>query len=272
MGLPEEDLFSISEIYHENTKERAMVLPLLGNVPRERGPWHRAFKKYPHRNAIRLEKPVPGPSPGFEETARRRRSIRDFSGDPISLDELARLLYFSNGITGSLQSGDSLIPLRASPSAGALYPIEVYPFVAAVSGIEQGVYHYEVEGHALEHLRSGSFSEDLYEYTHRQEMVRKSSVVFVMTAMFGRTKVKYGERGYRYVLLDAGHLAQNLYLESTALGLGCATVGGFLDDEVNGLLGVDGLLESAVYVAVVGRPVGPCQCAEGPGEIAERQV
>lgn len=125
--------------------------------------------------------------------------------------------------------------------------------VFCVQGLQGGVYHYDVEGHALESVRPGGYQQFLYDATYRQEMVLHSSVVLVMTAIFPRTKIKYGERGYRYVLLDAGHLGQNVYLESVSLGLGCATVGGFLDDEINTLLGVDGLLESAVYLAVVGR-------------------
>ncbi|QUL98977.1 MAG: SagB/ThcOx family dehydrogenase [Candidatus Fermentithermobacillus carboniphilus] len=256
MPLPEEDLFSISEIYHENTKDRKRVAPIMSKIPQQQWIWYRAFKKYPHKPRVTMEVPAPSASPGLEEVIQRRRTIREFSGESLSLEELARLLYFSNGITAKVRSGDIELPLRASPSAGALYPIELYPVVFSVTGLEEGVYHYNVEDHVLEFLRPGDYREALYEASHRQEMLLLSSVLIVMTAIFGRTKIKYGERGYRYVLLDAGHLAQNLYLESTAQGLGCATIGGFLDDEVNGLLGVDGLLESAVYMAVIGKVLG----------------
>lgn len=256
MSLLKEDLFSISEVYHENTKDRPQVAPLLSNIPQHQGAWYRAFKKYPHRPRVELQVPSPRACPGLEEAIQRRRSIREYSGEQLSLDELSRLLFFGNGITAQAGRDDLIPPLRASPSAGALYPIELYAVVFCVQGLQGGVYHYDVEGHALEFIRPGQYRETLYEATHRQEMVLQSSVVLVMTAVFGRTKVKYGERGYRYVLLDAGHLGQNIYLESTALGLGCATVGGFLDDNINMLLGVDGLLESVVYLAVVGRVAG----------------
>ncbi|MGE5541638.1 MAG: hypothetical protein ACM3WT_01230, partial [Bacillota bacterium] len=103
--MPEEDLFSISEIYHENTKDRARVTPIMGNIPQQRGVWYRAFKKYPHRPRIPLEVPSPRPSPGLEEVIRGRRTIREFSGESLSLDELGALLYYGNGITGQLPSG-----------------------------------------------------------------------------------------------------------------------------------------------------------------------
>lgn len=255
MALPKENLFSISELYHENTKDRKQVAPLLSNIPQQEAVWYQAFKKYPHRPKIALEVPAPSNAcPGLEEAIQRRRSMREFSGEPLSLDELSRLLFFGNGITKTeALSEEIVLSLRASPSAGALYPIEIYPVVFRVAGLQEGVYHYDVQGHSLELLSPGQYKDFMYEASHQQEMVLQSSAVFVMTAIFDRTRVKYGERGYRYVLLDAGHIAQNLYLECTALGLGCATIGGFVDDDVNSLLGVDGLLESVVYMAVVGR-------------------
>ena len=263
-SLRQEVSQSISEIYHENTKERARVAPLMLDLPVQRGHWYRAFKKYPHRQRIAMEKPSPLVSPGLEQAIARRRSIREYSDEPISLDQLSRVLFFSGGVTGKV-SGEVTIPLRAAASAGALYPIEMYPVVEAVEGLEPGVYHYDVEGHALEFLRGGRYRTQLFEDCHRQDMMLKASAIIIMTAVFGRTKIKYGERGYRYVLLDAGHLGQNIYLECTALGLGCATVGGFLDDRVNALVGVDGLQESTVYIAVIGRPdsaAGRSGCSE----------
>ncbi len=253
MSTPKEDLLSISEVYHENTKDRERVVPMSLFSPQSAGPWYLAFKKYPHRPRVPLAVPEARPSPGAEETMRKRRTIRQYADQPLELDHLERLLYFANGITGATPLDHGTLSLRASPSAGALYPIELYIAAFSVTGLHEGVYHYEVEGNTLELLRSGQFRQDIYQITHRQEMVLQSAVAILMTAMFRRTKVKYGERGYRYVLLDAGHLAQNLYLESTALGLGCATVGGFIDDKANDLLGVDGLDESVVYMAVVGR-------------------
>lgn len=257
MAYLRENISSISEIYHENTKDRKRVVPVTAFVPQANGPWYRAFKKYPHRPKVCLEVPRPSGSAGLEETLEKRRTLREFSGEPLALDELGRLLYFSNGVTGKLELDGGVLLLRASPSAGALYSIELYPVVFSVDGLQEGAYHYEVESNALEMIRPGQFREDLFDVTHRQEMVQKSAAAIVMTALFGRTKAKYGERGYRYVLLDAGHLAENLYLESTALGLGCATVGGFIDDDANRLIGVDGVQESVVYMAVIGRVEGP---------------
>jgi SagB-type dehydrogenase family enzyme len=242
----------MSEIYHENTKDRERVIPASINAPSTTGPWYRAFKKYPHRPRTALAICEPGPSTTAEEAMRARRSTRQFRNEPLSLDQLGRLLYFSNGITGTQPLDQGTLPLRASPSAGALYPIELYVAAFSVEGLQEGIYHFEVEDNVLELLRPGLYKQDLFEITHRQEMVLQSAVVVLMSAVFGRTRNKYGERGYRYVLLDAGHLAQNLYLESTALGLGCATIGGFFDDKANNLLGIDGVDESVVYMAVIG--------------------
>lgn len=253
MSRPVENLASISEIYHENTKDRERVVPMGYGGPVASGPWYRAYKKYPHRPRVTLRIPEPGQTPSAEDVMRNRRTLREFTGEPLEMEEIERLLYFTNGITGSLKLDQGTLALRASPSAGALYPIEIYLAAFSVSGLPEGIYHYEVEDNVAELVRPGQYREDLFEISHRQEMVRQAAACMLLTAMFGRTKAKYGERGYRYVLLDAGHSAQNLYLESTALGLGCATIGGFLDDKANRLLGIDGLDESVVYMAVIGR-------------------
>ncbi len=312
MAVEKENLMSISEVYHENTKDRRRLAPIMSNLPQQHGPWYKAFKRHPHKPQVRLEKPIADAGVGadaeadscadaesdscadadagadgveaaravvsladrvntgdvgraastypksesclaaiatpagmttsaraaFETILHARRSIRHFSSDPLTLDEINRLMYFSNGITAEMPlSGGGALPLRASPSAGALYPIEFYSVVFSAEGLQPGVYHYDPSGHTLEFLRPGDFRELCYEISHGQEMVRQSSVLIAMTAAFDRTKSKYGERGYRYVLLDAGHALQNLYLESTALGLGCCTIGGFLDDEANRRVG-----------------------------------
>lgn len=267
MAVEKESLMSISEVYHENTKDRRRLAPIMSNLPQQHGPWYKAFKRHLHKPQVKLAKPVAEGCEAatcplvcqcmsaFDNLAQSRRSVRHFSADPLTLDEVNHLMYFSNGITAEMPlAGGGTLPLRASPSAGALYPIELYPIVFAAQGLEPGVYHYEPGGHTLEFLKQGDFKELCYEISHGQEMVRESAMVVAMVGVFDRTKAKYGERGYRYVLLDAGHLAQNLYLESTVLDLGCCTIGGFLDDEANHLLGLDGLSESVVYLAVVGRP------------------
>jgi len=142
---------------------------------------------------------------------------------------------------------------RAAPSAGALYPIEIYPVVRSVEGVKPGIYHYHVLSHALELIIEGGRSAQLAEACLSQRFIERAAVALVLTAVYGRTTQKYGERGYRYATLDCGHISENVYLAATAMGLGACAVGAFDDDRVNLLLGVDGEEESALLVL----PVGP---------------
>jgi SagB-type dehydrogenase family enzyme len=138
------------------------------------------------------------------------------------------------------------------PSAGALYPAEIYLGVRAVRGLEAGIYHYEVPENSLALLSRGNPADPLHKVCCGQEYARQAAVVVLISAVIERTKRKYGDRGYRYVLLDIGHLGQNLYLACTALGLAIVTTCGFFDDEAADLLGIDGCDEAVFYVAFIG--------------------
>jgi SagB-type dehydrogenase family enzyme len=181
---------------------------------------------------------------------RERRSERRFQDTPLSEAELSQLLWATQGITRPGRTVD----FRTAPSAGALYPVETYLVIHDVEGIEPGVYHYDVLHHQLEQLRRGDFRTMVARAALDQRMAAWSNVVFVWTAVFQRSKWKYKQRAYRYVYLDAGHLAQNLALSAVALGLGSCQIAALYDDEANDLLGVDGVDESALYMTVVGRP------------------
>jgi SagB-type dehydrogenase family enzyme len=143
---------------------------------------------------------------------------------------------------------------RASPSAGACYPLDTYVIVNRVEGLEVGLYFYDVREAALEARRRGDLSSAIADACLRQTMVAEAGVVFAWVAVPARSKHRYHERAYRYIYMDAGHIGQNLHLAATGLGLGCCAIGAFLDDEVNAILGVDGLNETAVYLSVVGWP------------------
>jgi SagB-type dehydrogenase family enzyme len=145
-------------------------------------------------------------------------------------------------------------PVRAAPSGGALYPIELYAIVSAVDELTKGIYLYSVPRHALQLISEGDFASELAKATSFPEVFSSVSVTFVLTALFGRTTFKYGERGYRFALLEAGHIAQNILLAATAQKLGAVAVGGFIDDEINDLLDIDGVEEAAVYLVAAGRP------------------
>jgi SagB-type dehydrogenase family enzyme len=182
-----------------------------------------------------------------EKAIEKRRSERDFSSQTISLLEFSSLLYYADGIT------EKRYGLRAAPSAGALYPIEIYPIVNNVEGLARGIYHYSVVDHSLELIQEGDFRQEMMQHALDQEMMAQASVVLVLTAVFHRTEWRYRERGRRYILLEAGHIAQNIHLIAVSMGLGSCAVGAFSDDEYNRMLGVDGKKESVIYLIPVGK-------------------
>lgn len=207
-------------------------------------------KRYDDAPKMKLEPPwMSGDEPVWE-TIKNRRSVRRFTGRPVVKAELSQLLWATQGITARYQQ----FGFRAAPSAGALYPIETYAVVNRVDGLEPGIYHYEVDSHTLDQLRMGSFGEAAARAALDQDMIKKADVVFIWSAIFERSRWKYKQRAYRYIYLDAGHIAQNLALAAVALDLGSCQIAAFYDDEVNVLLGLDGTKESAIYMSVVGRP------------------
>jgi SagB-type dehydrogenase family enzyme len=143
---------------------------------------------------------------------------------------------------------------RTAPSAGALYPIETYLIVNKVEGLEKGLYHYNIAAHSLEELKTGEYGIEITHAALDQDMCAEAAVVFVWSAIFIRSKWKYGQRAYRLVYLDAGHIVENLALSATGIGLGSCQIGAFFDDEVNQIIGVDGVEESVLYLSTVGYP------------------
>jgi SagB-type dehydrogenase family enzyme len=208
------------------------------------------YKIYPQAPKVRLPMPEQGGGMPLWEAVGRRRSVRDFKGSPLSAKDLSQILWASQGITRVMGE----YALRSAPSAGALYPVETYLSVQAVESIDPGIYHYGVREHELELLRAGDFGEAAAGAALDQGFLAEAAVVFAWTAMFARSKWKYKERAYRYVYLDAGHIAQSAALAATALGLGTCQIAALYDDEVNALLGVDGKEESIVYMTAVGYP------------------
>ncbi len=207
------------------------------------------FKEYQGAKVVELPEPLLSKE-DIWNCLSKRRSVRKYKERPITPLELSGLLWASQGITARL----SHYLLRTAPSAGALYPIETYLLVNSCDGIESGIYHYHVVFGHLEEIKTGPFGKELGEASLGQPMCWQAPVVFIFSAVFRRTMSKYGSRGMRYVFLDCGHICQNLLLAATALGLGGCPIGAFLDDEVNVLLGLDGVEESVIYMASIGEP------------------
>ncbi len=210
------------------------------------------YKTYPSAPTSSLPAPQSHGGPSLWETMNGRRSVRKFRTEALPSGHLSQLLWASQGITRHIHGYE----LRSSPSAGALYPVETYVSVQSVEGLQSGIYHFRPQGHAIELLNGGDFRKSVASAALEQSFVEDANLVFLWTAVFQRSKWKYRERAYRYVYLDAGHLAQNLALAAVGLGLGSCQVAAFFDDEANALLGIDGIGESVIYMTAVGIPVG----------------
>jgi SagB-type dehydrogenase family enzyme len=177
-----------------------------------------------------------------------RRSQRDYLDRPLTQAELAALLWATQGITGSMGG----YHFRASPSAGALYPVETYLAVHRVEGVAPGIWHFQVLDFALELVAAGDVRQPLVQAGLAQSFLGAAGAVFIWTGVLNRARWKYRERAVRYLFLDAGHICQNLMLAATALGLGVCPVGAFFDEEVESLVGVDKSQEVPLYLAAVG--------------------
>ena len=210
------------------------------------------FTTYP--GAPRVELPavqaLPAADADIFDVIAARRSERAYGDEPLTLAELARLLWADAGVTAE-QDG---FALRTAPSAGGLYPIETYVIVHNVAGVEPGVYHYAVIDHALEQIAPGDRRVVVARAALGQPIAATAAALFVWTAVLERSQWKYGERAFRYIFLDAAHMAHNVALAAVALGLGGCQIAAFFDDEAASLLGVDTESEPVVYMATVGRP------------------
>lgn len=180
---------------------------------------------------IRLPDPERRGAMSLEEALNERRSVRDFRRDALTLPEVSQILWAAQGITR--RDG-----YRTAPSAGALYPLELYLLVGNVGDLPAGLYAYRPRQHALRPLGTDDLRTALAEAAVRQLWIRDAPAIVVITAVYGRTAGKYGGRAQRYVHMEVGHAAQNVYLEATALGLGTTFVGAFQDGSVSGALGL----------------------------------
>lgn len=196
-------------------------------------------------------------APGYPETSlwralRARHSGRSYGGAPLTLAEVGASLWAASGVRGEADG----LPARTAPSAGGLYPIETYLVAHRVEGLETGVYHYAVLDHALEQVETAPAA-DLRRRAAAaaldQPIAGLCDAVVVWTAVLERTLWKYGQRGYRYVYMDAGHVGENLALAAAALGLESCHIAAIYDDEADALVGVEAPEETVLYLTTLGR-------------------
>ena len=265
VSIFDKDDHSIAETFHETTKLNrenvgllAKRVGLIVRDPKIRTMLSRSWKTYRGQPSISLPKVDLG-TMSLADALNGRESISSrpgaaFAGRPVTLQQLAGVLGGSYGLTRSIPiSGtDETQYFRPTTSAGGLYPLEIYPIVFRVEGVPEGVYHYNPKEHSIESVRPGPCMADFLNVTTYVDMCRSASVVLAVTSVFHRNMSKYLHRGYRFIMNDAGALLQTFYLAGTALGLGTCALGGFFDDELGNLLGVNNVDEAPVICFLLG--------------------
>lgn len=244
--------FQLSRFFHARTKR-------LGNdsgpIPQDASLWPEewktvVYKDYPRFTSVSLDSTQEAHPFDIFNAIKRRRSAEKFVNTPIDKSTMALLLQHSCGI---VETDPNKHPHRAQPSGGGMYPLETYVLVFKSSKqLQSGVYHYDVKRHALHVIEAREFPKPEIKKYFSYSLAADAAAAILLTAVFERTQQKYGQRGYRLLLLEAGHIAQNIYLVSEALGLGCRALAGTYDEQIEQLIRVDGLSESLVYSLVVG--------------------
>jgi SagB-type dehydrogenase family enzyme len=242
-----EDATTLSLLYHVNSE------PWLNAKAYEASAYKVDYKEIAGaRECITLSSPQDSP---LLKLLRTRASCRRYKSQPLPLATLATLLGGAYGIVrmGAIEAGVNAL-FRGTPSAGGLFPLELYVLTQDVVGVADGIHHYAVRKHCLELIKAGSLLGEQPGALVADQFVRDANVVVFIAAVFARTQKKYGPRGYRYILLEAGHVAQNLCLLATEQGLGSLCMGGFMDSKLNRFLGLDGIREAVVYGVGIGYP------------------
>ena len=197
------------------------------------------------RQVVSLPDPVRDGGVSLERALSARESVREFASSSLTLGEVSQLLWSAQGET---RRGGG----RTTPSAGGLYPLEIYVMVGAVENLEPGIYRYRPERHDLLAVGAGDHRSQLASAALSQSWMRDAAIMIVVAAQYARTTGKYGERGRKYVNMEVGHTAQNVYLQATALGLGTTFVGAFNDNQVKGIIGLPAA-EHPLGIMPVGR-------------------
>ena len=198
---------------------------------------------------ITLPEPQVRGETSVEQAILERRSVRRFTSDELTLNQVSQILWAAGGVTVDGVTG----PTRAYPSAGGIYPLEIYLVAGAVKALEPGVYKYDWRKHSITLIKKGDVRAALSRASLGQRMIQEAPITIVVTAFSGKVKRRYGERGVtRYVSMDAGHLGQNVHLQAQSMGLGTVMVGAFTDDSVAEVLGVKD--DTPIYIMPVGKP------------------
>ena len=238
------DTTGLSRLFHLNSE------PWVNEKTGPEAPFVQKTKTYPDARRVRLPDTAAGV---VGRLAAKRRSVRAFADAPLPLVDLATVLRAGySAIDPDPAAPGQTFLRRPVPSAGGLYPLEIYLLVRDVEGLAKGIYHYDVLGDDLELVADGPWEEAASAAFYTWEFINDAPVILCIGAVFERTQAKYGARGYRYVLLEAGHVTQNLCLAATERDLASLCLGGYGDAALNRMLSVDGLEEAVVYTVAIG--------------------
>jgi SagB-type dehydrogenase family enzyme len=244
------DQYPAAWLFHHNT----IRWPFNTLDPEEEAWAGPPFKEYPAKPVIEMPAPLELNLP-LGRAIRRRLSCRSFKTSPLMLSQLSTILAVGNGIEGVVQLGANEHLERPMPSGGGLYPLEFYPIVRRVEGLAPGLYHYAPLTHQLEELKLMEFADSVISQLFmNQPYLAGAAVVLLISAVLERSMHKYGERGYRYILLETGHAAQNMCLAAASMDLGALPVGGFFDSYVAELLELNQDQEALLYALGFGEP------------------
>ena len=246
------------ELFHENSKlseffpnalsEQEIVARMQDNYE------SLEFKGY---KEVSLPRSLRALNTSLDQAMSTRVSTRELIPDSITLQNVATILHYAYGITTrdnkNTPSSYPPRPFRVVPSAGGLYPLEIFFYSAYIDEQLPGIYHYNPVTNSIRLIQEGDQSSRIAESFVQKDIAFGASMIVFITAMFNRSIFKYQDRGYRYILLEAGHVAQNINLVVNGLGLGCVNLGGFFDRKVDNLLGLDGVTHSTIYAAAIGK-------------------
>jgi len=264
IGFPRLDIENSQALtFHENSKLNDLDFQILGRniayflLPQMVKNISRPIKPYPYANVIELPKPIEI-NESFDKLVKNRKSTRQFIQYRLTREEISTFLYYTYGKTRKeIVYNEIPFDHRTVPSAGGLYPLEIY-LILLNSELESGVYHYRADLHALEFINEKFKTYDDIKYAFYLEYTIETeniSAILIMTIFFERIMLKYGERGYRFAVMEAGFASQNLHLAIEALGLGMCMVGGYNDYKLeNEILNINPNFESVINVAVIGKP------------------
>ncbi|MGF3021678.1 SagB/ThcOx family dehydrogenase [Methylobacterium aquaticum] len=246
LGIDAECRWPASRLFHRHSMLGPAWTPILTADEVEALTLDRGYKRYPGADRVALPRPA-ALNATLEDAIASRHSERSFADRPVSLDAVATLMRLGAGVTA-----DQEVPRRAAPSPGALYPVETYVFALSVNDLAPGLYHYDALDHAFETVAAPRGREATRAFLPSDLHRADPALLIALTVAFPRVQMKYLERGYRFALLEAGHIGQNLVLAAAALDLAAVPVGGFWDEPFNDALGLDPDEEAVVYAVIVG--------------------